>query len=149
MAEYIDRKAAIDEIDKVLDRYYAADDDKAAEAGDDCRYAIEKTPAADVAPVVRCGSCKHFGHLIGDGKRSCKIYQLPYCADDDFCSKGELADCMIWLKNKFGDLIPVHGWKAVGTTPEGDTIGQNDDGETFVFVDCKVVERRGTDERSE
>ena len=53
MTDYIDRKSAIDEIDKVLDRYYAADDDKSAEAGDACRYAIEKTPAADVAPVVR------------------------------------------------------------------------------------------------
>ena len=56
---------------------------------------------------------------------------------------------MIWLKNKFGEQFPVHGWKAVGTTPEGDTIGQNDDGETFVFVDCQVVDRRETDERSE
>lgn len=46
-------------------------------------------PAEDVSPIVRCKDCKHFGHMIAEGKYSCKNLELPYCKAEDFCSYGE------------------------------------------------------------
>ena len=108
--EYIDRKAAIDEIDRVLDRYYSADDDKAAEAGDDCRYAIEKTPAADVAPVVRCKNCIYWKdrHIkLDDGterpyteeelQEFCGMVPLSIGINvSSYCTRVELEDTNFW-----------------------------------------------------
>ncbi len=57
------------------------------------KIAIEKLPAADVAPVVRCKGCKN---SCKDGTgRTCEgyWYELSEFAvlveDDDFCSYGE------------------------------------------------------------
>ena len=50
---------------------------------------IDKAETVDAMPVVCCRECKHFGHLIGDGKHACNKYQLPYCKENDFCSYGD------------------------------------------------------------
>lgn len=55
-----------------------------------CMDALTMLPAANVAPIVRCRDCEHFGHLIAGEKHSCKNYQLPYCKPDDFCSYGKV-----------------------------------------------------------
>lgn len=59
----------------------------------EAEIAIEKLPAADVAPVVRCKGCKN---SCKDGTgRTCEgyWYELSEFAvlveDDDFCSYGE------------------------------------------------------------
>lgn len=57
---------------------------------------IEKSPAADVAPVVRCKDCKHWRHET-DGMIDhyecnifCGCYGRGYLTNaDDFCSYGE------------------------------------------------------------
>ena len=46
---------------------------------------IEKAPAVDAVPVVRCKDCKHYA--------ACKRYgDLSRPNDDDFCSYGERRD---------------------------------------------------------
>lgn len=48
-----------------------------------------RQPAADVAEVVRCRYCAHFGaHLSGE-YYNCKKYMLPVCKPNEFCSYGE------------------------------------------------------------
>lgn len=47
---------------------------------------------------------------------------------------------VLCLKNGAGEIFPVYGWEAIGTTPDGDTIGKNEDGETFVFTGCCEVD---------
>lgn len=49
---------------------------------------IEAIPAADVVEVARCKDCTDLGAHLQDGRYSCKIYALPYCRLDDFCSYG-------------------------------------------------------------
>ena len=50
---------------------------------------IDEFPTADVADVVRCKDCKHFGRDMGHGKHDCKKYEMPYCLENDYCSYGE------------------------------------------------------------
>ena len=65
MAEYIDRKALIGKLEK---RYCVPCKEQDGDLyGDWCRFCmasnaikeVQKTPAADVEPVVRCRECKH------------------------------------------------------------------------------------------
>lgn len=49
-------------------------------------------PTADVVEVVRCKNCKHIGHELRFRKYSCKLYQMPYCSENDFCSYGKRKD---------------------------------------------------------
>lgn len=55
---------------------------------DRIRCDIVTLPAADVAEVVRCKDCAHFGNLLRDGLHACCLYVMPYCRPDDFCSRG-------------------------------------------------------------
>lgn len=54
---------------------------------------IERLPAADVAPVVRCKKCAHARPTvrISDGKQAgiwCSYHDIVPVAADDFCSYG-------------------------------------------------------------
>lgn len=87
MAEYIERKRAIVDACNSLELYsfeYAKLED-----------ALNKIPAADVAPVVRCRDCKHaWIHPCGyvychrDGRNA---YEMTFSLDS-FCSYGERKD---------------------------------------------------------
>ena len=56
MAEYIEREAAIDAIMKV---YVRTAGYKARERVFEAEEAVHRLPVADVAPVVRCPTCKY------------------------------------------------------------------------------------------
>lgn len=87
MTEYIERKRAIIDACNSLELYpseYAKLED-----------ALNKIPAADVAPVVRCQDCKHaWLHPCGyvychrDGRNA---YEMTFNLDS-FCSYGERKD---------------------------------------------------------
>ena len=87
MAEYIERKRAIVDACNSLELYsfeYAKLED-----------ALNKIPAEDVAPVVRCLDCKHaWIHPCGyvychrDGRNA---YEMTFNLDS-FCSYGERKD---------------------------------------------------------
>lgn len=87
MAEYIERKRAIVDACNSLELYsfeYAKLED-----------ALNKIPAVDVAPVVRCRDCKHaWIHPCGyvychrDGRNA---YEMTFNLDS-FCSYGERKD---------------------------------------------------------
>lgn len=85
MAEYIKRETAIK---RVMETKWESGSDGAA-----AMEIVAATPAADVAPVVRCKDCK-FSHADEHG-RTCEGYwfELSEYAvsvkDDDFCSYGE------------------------------------------------------------
>lgn len=49
---------------------------------------LKNAPAADVASVVRCKDCAHYGHILRDELHACCLYMLPYCRPDDYCSFG-------------------------------------------------------------
>lgn len=55
---------------------------------------VESVPAADVAPVVRCRECKHWGGVDEYGDGYCKnpdgIDNIA--KENDFCSYGEKAN---------------------------------------------------------
>lgn len=55
-------------------------------------HLLAKMPTADVVEVVRCKNCKHIGHELRFRKYSCKLYQMPYCSENDFCSYGKRKD---------------------------------------------------------
>lgn len=84
MAEYIERKRAVVDACNALELYpseYAQLED-----------ALNKVPAADVAPVIRCHECKycdpenyHCDHPMGT---AAPLRREP----DDFCSYGERKD---------------------------------------------------------
>jgi hypothetical protein len=82
--EYIEREAAIAEVEEWHDMY--PDSDAAREALSLAKRAIRKLPAADVRPVVLCRDCKH-RFITPNG------WHCPYAEwgieDDDFCSCGE------------------------------------------------------------
>lgn len=73
MTEYITKEQAIDE---VWDAFMSRDD---PDLGRVIEENIERLPAADVAPVVRCKDCA--------GKKACDVWGI-YLDDDDFCSHG-------------------------------------------------------------
>ena len=88
MAEYIKRETAIK---RVMETKWESGSDGAA-----AMEIVAATPAADVAPVVRCKDCK-FSHADEHG-RTCEGYwfELSEYAvsvkDDAFCSYGERRD---------------------------------------------------------
>lgn len=95
MAEYIERSAAIREIEQINPVDYGAMWDYEAHhwAGEclrDCKEAIDSIPAADVAPVVRCKGCKHLVavNVNGKGIPTCRVSGMEV-APDEFCSRGE------------------------------------------------------------
>ena len=95
MSEYIEREALIEEI-KERNRNTCNGSMSCLQM----KRMVEKVPAADVAPVVRCRECKHYmehrtrrhGQLIYTCLRMAK-YELAYhVCPDDFCSYGERKD---------------------------------------------------------
>ena len=75
MDEYIERELAIEALSR------------GEGCGNVCRRAIERIPAADVAPVVRCKDCEN----------------SYYAVDDLICSYGPCVDCPVspdfWCAN--------------------------------------------------
>lgn len=82
MTDYISREAALEITTRTCGDYAAA----FAE--------IRKLPAADVAEVVRCASCKyvrptvnaHTGEQVGIW---CCLHDILNVSPDDYCSRGE------------------------------------------------------------
>lgn len=100
MAEYFEREAAL-----ALVRPDAPEDEKAAvtiaTAKKLVREIVCRTPAADVAPVVRCKDCKYYrvGAMLAPNKFCFRLKHpvedrpIGYnFAPDDFCSHGERKD---------------------------------------------------------
>ena len=100
MAEYINREAAAkavkDYAHMVIDKGR-----KSLDTVDDTLNIvarIEKIPAADVAPVVRCKDCKWFADNNGGQWYGCQMFQVVWNTPedapkpDDFCSYGERKD---------------------------------------------------------
>ena len=82
MTDYIRRAEALEITTRTCGDYAAAWSE------------IRKLPAADVAPVVRCASCKyvrqtvntHTGEQVGIW---CYLHDIPNVSPDDYCSRGE------------------------------------------------------------
>ena len=83
MAEYIEREAILNRLNKVHM------DNRPFDAGvqfgvDHAISCVIEAPAADVAPVVRCRECIHRDGTPGQPNILC--FQMK---DDDFCSYGK------------------------------------------------------------
>lgn len=95
MKEYIERKA-VHELVKNLPRYQMFSYDRTKSVcginPDDVAFGVDKIPAADVVPVVRCRECRNFevGNGLPDGSL-CLIHGHRWTSPrpDDFCSRGE------------------------------------------------------------
>lgn len=94
MAEYIERDVALSMHEPLKsNRHYQTDnlDDAYGQGWDDALCCIERLPAADVAPIVRCENCM-------DGIESDNNKYIICCrlgvgmGFDDFCSHGERKD---------------------------------------------------------
>ena len=91
MAEYVEREKVRDMLHDEMDSWgYCADEIDALLHANDKLYEI---PAADVAPVVRCKDCKHYGGVaFGNVCRrwSAPLAGMKNCTKpDDFCSYAE------------------------------------------------------------
>ena len=86
MSEYIERKAVM----KIIDDYgtthgsVLGSHSGAVDAVGDIIYNL---PTADVAPVVRCKECEHWGTRKADGYGFCCIWGASV-KEDAFCSSG-------------------------------------------------------------
>ena len=88
MAEYIEREAALREIERREARMVG---DKRVSV-DAMKSFIKNRPAADVAPVVRCKDCKHYDmgvclKIYSDGSVHPAAWQSR--KPEDFCSYGD------------------------------------------------------------
>ena len=84
MAEYIKRETAIK---RVMETKWESGSDGAA-----AMEIVAATPAADVAPVVRCKDCKHSWEDIGGlccSNGACVDLTVP---GDFYCAYGERAE---------------------------------------------------------
>lgn len=89
--EYIRRKDAIEEIDKWLDAVGTALVGKGMSYYGELIGCIEDTPAADVAPVVRCKDCQNWKRNVGltdSPNGHCFEHDID-TNGRDFCSYGE------------------------------------------------------------
>lgn len=93
MAEYIERNAGVSILRAKSNMAVLMD---AAPYFEKAAQILEKLPAADVVPVLRCEDCK-FSRKDGNG-RTCEgpWYDLSEFSvlvkDDDFCSYGKRKD---------------------------------------------------------
>lgn len=96
MKEYIE-KAAIHELVKRLKKYQMFSYDRTKSmigiSPDDVDFGVDKIPAADVAPVVRCKECHHCKETMdhkGPGL-FCSIWGREWqrVQPNDFCSYGQ------------------------------------------------------------
>ena len=92
--EYIRRDDAIEEINKWLDSVGTALVGKGMSYYGELIGCIEDTPAADVAPVVRCKDCKYGDYdSKPDGAMVCLRTEDGFWRKEtDFCSYGERKD---------------------------------------------------------
>ena len=89
--EYIRREDAIEEIDKWLDAVGTALVGKGMSYYGELIGCIEDTPAADVAPVVRCKDCQNWKRNVGltdSPNGHCFEHDID-TNGRDFCSYGE------------------------------------------------------------
>ena len=87
MAEFIERQVAIDAVTAVYTRTAGY---KTRERVWETREAIQKLPAADVAPVVRCKDCKYWQDNNDNyPHEECRWGHGETPDADDFCSYGE------------------------------------------------------------
>ena len=97
MAEYIERERTVELLRSLGNREYRKEKGTIQDAIKMISYP-EYTPAADVAPVVRCKDCKYYktSELLPPHKFCFRLRHptenrsVGYnFADDDFCSHGE------------------------------------------------------------
>lgn len=90
---YIDQKAAVDAVKKVIGNL-----DHECKPMMDFYSALWNVPAADVAPVVRCGECKHaYINSFSAAAERALCLRFTNITDgiqvvmdsDDFCSYGD------------------------------------------------------------
>ena len=95
MAEYIDRAVCLSILRAKANMAVLMD---AAPYFEKAAQMLEKLPAADVAPVVRCKDCKHYRnypnglcYIHTEPKTNARGYSgEAVCVEpDDFCSYGE------------------------------------------------------------
>lgn len=90
MDEHIERQAAIDAVTAV---YVRTAGYKTRERVWETREAIQKLPASDVAPVVRCKDCKYWQDNNGGyPHEECRWGHGETPEANDFCSYGEQKD---------------------------------------------------------
>lgn len=94
MKEYIER-AAVHELVKRIPKYEMFNYDRTTALlgidPDDVDFGVDKIPAADVVPVVRCRECRHRYTM------NCSMYyecvrcggQRDWTTDDGFCDRGQ------------------------------------------------------------
>ena len=89
MAEYIEREKTVELLRSLGNREYRKEKGTIQDAIKMISYP-EYTPAADVAPVVRCKGCKHLVavNVNGKGIPTCRVSGMEV-APDEFCSRGE------------------------------------------------------------
>lgn len=91
MAEYIEREALLEKLHEVGG--CGAEPDTWADGYDkaiDVAYGlVQRTPAADVVPVVRCKDCKYAKFMARCSKYMCGKYAGSLMFPNDFCSYGE------------------------------------------------------------
>ena len=88
MAEYIERKALIKQIDNYFDQTDPSGEEQIGVL--QCRRIAREFPAADVVPVVRCRDCKHNPGYKAKGKDKvwCRKWR-NYTLLNGFCISGE------------------------------------------------------------
>ena len=86
MSKYIDKSAVIAKIDEFV-KQNAAYGFSVDIFGIMMKKMVEKLPAADVAPVVRCKDCERWGTRKADGYGFCCIWGASV-KGDAFCSSG-------------------------------------------------------------
>ena len=93
MSEHINRERALEILNDIggcgaEPGSYTAGWDEAINAAYE---AIQSEPAADVAPVVRCKDCEHWGTRKADGYGFCCIWGASV-KENAFCSSGVKED---------------------------------------------------------
>lgn len=93
MADYIERGTGVSIFRAKANMAVLSD---AAPYFEKAAQMLEKLPAADVTPVVRCKECKHYDmgvclKIYSDGNVHSAAWQKRKL--DDFCSYGERKDC--------------------------------------------------------
>ena len=90
MKEYIER-AAVHELVKSIPHYqmfnYDRTESRRGISPDDVDFGVDKIPAADVVPVVRCRECIYCSWQ-GDNLVHCDNFERDMMPDD-YCSVGE------------------------------------------------------------
>ena len=87
MSEYIDRQALLDAIPPTKEDKQIS----LCGAVADFISLVCDVPAADVAPVVRCNECEHWGTRKADGYGFCCIWGASV-KENAFCSSGVKED---------------------------------------------------------